>query len=148
MAFPDGDEIRALLPVQDPSVTAEQCQTWVDEWVELVRDAAGQPRDGSEETAISRRIVRMGAWADAEEKLLADSGYAATESEQRAVMTRRQWADKALERFDKDRSTLHEPGEPAPATVRNVSPGPLWPDEPFTGNRFLDPSEPYDQLRW
>ena len=116
--YPTGGEIRALLPHEDPLITPEQCQGFVDQWVGLIREAGG-----AQPSYTSVRIVGQGAWADAMTKFVADSGYMA---DMDAVDKARSWADKALLKFD---GQVQGPSESAPAaSVRNVSPAPLWGD--------------------
>lgn len=110
MAYPSGAEIRGLLPADDPVVTSGQCQAFVDEWVSLVQEAAGNPATPVE-TAASRRIVRRGAWADAMEQLMTVSGYV---GDPEAVMNTRQWAEKALATFDATHSTPAEVSAESP----------------------------------
>jgi len=114
--------------VRDPLITAEQCQGFVDEWVGLIREAGGDPE---KPTFTAVRIVRRGAWADAVEWLMAISEVPIEDD----VLTKtREWAEKALERFDASAyspaEAALEAGAPA-ATVRNVTPEPLWSGEGY-----------------
>ena len=116
--YPTGAEIRGLLPTEDPLISDDQCQFFVNQWIGLIREAGG-----TRPSHTSVRIVTQGAWADAMTKFVADSGYMA---DMDAVDKARSWADKALLKFD---GQVQGPSESAPAaSVRNVSPAPLWGD--------------------
>lgn len=114
--------------MRDPLITAEQCQAFVNEWVGLIREAGGDP-DNPTYTAV--RIVRRGAWADAVDQLRAISEVPVEED---VVSETRSWAEKALDRYD---ASVYSPAEGAleagapVATVRNVTPEPLWSGEEF-----------------
>ena len=110
--------------MEDPIVTPEQCKAFVDEWVGLIKEAGG-----TEVSHTAARIVRRGAWADAMEKFVADSGYV---TDMEVVDKARAWAEKALLKYD---ATTHSSSDhvQAPATVRNVTPDSLWPAEGFGG---------------
>ena len=112
--YPTGAEIRNLLPADDPPVSESECDTYVDEWVSLVKEAAGNPEDGSEENATSRRIVRRGAWADAMEQLMTVSGFM---GDTEVIASTRTWAEEALERFDAQTSTVEEVEREAPIAI-------------------------------
>lgn len=120
--------MRASLPVRDPLISPEQCQAFVDEWAGLIREAGGNP-DRPTFTAV--RIVRRGAWADAVEQLMAVSEIPVEED---VVNRTREWAEKALERFDASAYSAEEGAAEATApraTVRNVTPEPLWSSEGY-----------------
>lgn len=122
MAWPTGGEIRDLLPVEDPVITPEQCQGFINEWVGLIKEAG--KTDAAEETATTLRIVRRGALADALEKLIADSGYVVDPD---LVKNMRTWAEKALETYRASKPAVASSGAVG-ATVHNVTPEPLWGD--------------------
>ena len=112
MSYPTGAQIRALLPVENPGVSEAECQAFVDEWKEAVDQAYGldpaatPPVTQAPETPRTRRIVREGALADAELRLLSISGYY---GDSEAIGERLKWAEEALASYDAEYSSPSEP---------------------------------------
>ena len=100
----------------------------VDEWAGLIREAGGDP-DNPTFTAV--RIVRRGAWADAVDQL---KSISEVPIEDDVVSKTREWAEKALDKFDASAYSAYEGSieTAAPkATVRNVTAEPLWSADDF-----------------
>ena len=115
--------------MRDPLITPQQCQGFVNEWAGLIREAGGDP---ARPTFTAVRIVRRGAWADAMEYLMAISEVTLEDDD--VVTKTREWAEKALDKFDASAYSTEEGAAEATApraTVRNVTPEPLWSSDEF-----------------
>lgn len=77
------------------------------------------------------RIVRRGAWADAVDQLKAISEVPVEDD---VVSKTREWAEKALDKYDASVYSSYEgsieTADPK-ATVRNLTPEPLWSADDF-----------------
>lgn len=121
MAFVTGADIRAMLLGADPGVTVAQCDAFVADWIALVREAAPPlPNlDGTPgltpETGTTRRIVWIGAYADAKKLQMVRDGYLETKDAD-AMLAQ---ATALLSRYDQENPVL---GEPARTVFRTGFP--------------------------
>lgn len=124
MAYPTGVEIRAMLPAAGEGITVAEAQAFVDEWIERVRLAAPPPdlEDGTSgptpENAITRRIVRRGAYGDARQLQLVRDGYTETPDADLALTQ----AEDSLAAYDRENVGVEETAPSAALTALPWSP--------------------------